>query len=94
VEIYTPSTALNPLGGHFGEGEGIGFEIFLGAGFFLVVFLVVFLAGFSAGFFLAGFFFAVGEDFGLGVLAALAPAEIRKLLVEQSKRSASALPKI
>ncbi|MFM8253633.1 MAG: hypothetical protein ACKN9O_00160 [Actinomycetota bacterium] len=92
MEIYTPSTALNPFGGHFGEGEGIGFEIFLGAflaGFFLVVFLVVFFAGFFAGFFLA-----VGEDFGLGVLAALAPVEIRKLLVEQSKRSASALPKI
>lgn len=67
VEMYTPSTSRNPLGGHLGAGEGIGLEIF--RGFFLVTFFFV-------TFFFVTFFFDFasdeGEAFGVGLLDAYA----------------------
>ena|GEM_PF-5206116 len=62
VEMYTPSTSRNPLGGHLGAGEGIGLEIF--RGFFLVTFFfVTFFVDFASD---------EGEAFGVGLLDAYA----------------------
>ena len=104
--MYTPSTSLKPFGGHFGEGEGIGRDIFL-AFFLTTFFLVVFLTGcFLLTFFsvfpvfpvflsfeAATFFFADGEAFGAGLLAAATPKEMLKVVVALSIRRAIALPR-
>lgn len=67
VEMYTPSTSRNPLGGHLGAGEGIGLEIF--RGFFLVTFF--FVTFFFVTFFV-DFASDEGEAFGVGLLDAYA----------------------
>ena len=89
VEINTFPALLKPLGGHLGDGEGSGFEIFRG---FLLFFLVGFLTDFCF-FFVTSLFFVA---FGVGLLAALdALLTVVDTTVddEKSKDSVRAIPK-
>ncbi len=88
VEINTFPAFLKPLGGHLGDGEGSGFEIFRG---FLLFFLVGFLTDFCFFFVTSLFFFA----FGVGLLDALDALVIlvdAKVDDEKIRDSVSAIP--
>ena len=91
MEINTFPAFLKLLGGHLGDGEGSGFEIFRG---FLLFFLVGFLTDFCFFFVTSLFFFA----FGVGLLDALDALDALVILVdakvddEKIRDSVSAIP--